>query len=223
MAAASLLESPLSAEAKCCAAGASPNATACSLLRRAVQAGYSGEGEIFDIQHLQHLAEADCGLHATVMRFAGDQNTDCLGPQGLIDVLCNGALVALPYDRDQAAGGAPCCKNGHSAHYALIVGMVTKDRGGPAADVQEESQQGLSHQRLGQQQKVQSDDRCCMFAAVHGMAAGPVCSSFASWAQSNAQLCAARPDLVAAGHWKFPPGGIPNLAGQCLVLRPPDT
>ena len=182
-----------------------------SLLQLAISSGFSKEGEVFDIEHLKQLATAGCGLEATVVSLQSAEDSAAggtasgLGPAELAAELRAGGLVALPYDRDQAGGGRPCCRGGHSAHYALLIGLATRG-GGEGGPVDGSAEGGADK---------------LVFAAVHGMAASVVVAEWADWSRSNRQLGAARPDQIKAGRWVFPVGGVPNLAGKCLLLRRP--
>jgi hypothetical protein len=109
-------------------------ATGRTLLQEAVARGFSAEGEIFTLSHLAALAMGRCGLAAEVvaLRPAGAPGGEAgLGPAALAAALAGGALLALPYDRDQAGGGGPCAKGGHSSHYALV--FAAARRGAAAA------------------------------------------------------------------------------------------
>ena len=92
-----------------------------SLLTVARDRGYTQDGEVFDIRHLQTLARdvcgLDCELHST-------RNDDHVSVRTLYrELVHHGSLWILPYDSN------PCTKQpsqlkGQGAHYGIVVGML---------------------------------------------------------------------------------------------------
>ncbi|KMZ05432.1 UPF0692 protein CG33108 [Drosophila simulans] len=101
--------------------GGSP--TADDLLKDAIDQEYTLNGELFSAQYLFKLTRkhmpgpAACQLHVGPL--------DC---KKVKELLKAGGCLLVPYDAD--VNHAPCVKNGHRAHWALIVGYLvdTQDR-----------------------------------------------------------------------------------------------
>ena len=208
-------------------------ATGRTLLQEAVARGFSAEGEIFTLSQLAALATGRCGLAAETVvlrpalrrRHAGDGGAGrqrCrpgeaeLGPVALAAALAGGALLALPYDRDQAGGGGPCAKGGYSSHYALV--FAAARRGGAAAG-RGEVDEGTEVEGSSSSS---SSEEGWAFVALHGMASGPVVARYEDWQASNAQLLAADPEQLALGRWVFPASGAPRARSHyCFATAHP--
>ena len=100
-----------------------------SILQEALQAGYSSDGEIFDIHHLCDLAARCCALDAAVVSLA---STAGAWEERLPSWLRAGGVGILPYDAE-AGSHAPCERNGHNSHYLLLLGAARR-RGAPEGD-----------------------------------------------------------------------------------------
>jgi hypothetical protein len=88
-----------------------------SLLSEAREKGYSRDGEIFDANHLQLLAENICGLKCEMASFAS------LTPSSVLSTLSSGGVLIIPYDSNSRTK-LPCKLEGRSAHYGIIVGLL---------------------------------------------------------------------------------------------------
>jgi hypothetical protein len=88
-----------------------------SLLSEAREKGYSQDGEIFDANHLQLLAENICGLKCEMASFAS------LTPSRVLSTLSNGGVLIIPYDSNSRTK-LPSKLEGRSSHYGIIVGLL---------------------------------------------------------------------------------------------------
>lgn len=120
-----------------------------SLLQRAIDAGCSAEGELFDIDAIARLAISE-GLCAVV------QNVDDLGWEGIVSVLdpghtngeTQGGLLIFPYDRGKT-GGLPEPLGGRHAHHGVVCGYALA----PAASSVSVAPSSTSNS-LGQKERV---------------------------------------------------------------------
>ena len=79
-----------------------------SILQEALQAGYSSDGELFDIHHLCDLAARCCALDAAVVSLA---STAGAWEERLPSWLRAGGVAILPYDAEPGSH-SPCERNG---------------------------------------------------------------------------------------------------------------
>ena len=204
----------MAAQAHATAGGGRPTGTAAhgcggsfaapSLLTVAQERRYSVDGEIFDVGHLCALARDVCGLDAEVVAWPDASS--------LAAALAAGHLFVAPYDRGDANYGAPVCRGGARAHYALLVGCAWRDSssgggGGVTATSVVQSTVPDPGKAVGSE---------LVLIGQHGMSTRPVAASFEEWRVSNAQLTAARSGFV--NHGAVADDG-PRLAGKCVLVR----
>ncbi|XP_014365045.2 UPF0692 protein CG33108 [Papilio machaon] len=83
--------------------------------------GYSNNGEMLSCKDMAKLAER-------VLSLAEMENITCtlkkggLYSQEIIEDLFNGAILLVPYDADY--NHSPCLRQGHTAHWALVCGII---------------------------------------------------------------------------------------------------
>ncbi|XP_063831539.1 actin maturation protease [Ostrinia nubilalis] len=83
--------------------------------------GYTYNGEMFSCKYMAKIVEK-------VFNLANIENVKCSVKIGglfspeTIEKLLEGAVLLVPYDSDR--NHTPCLKNGHTAHWALICGVI---------------------------------------------------------------------------------------------------
>lgn len=77
---------------------------------------YTLQGEMFSAENIAHLARQLLKCEATVI------SDGLTGKQEIVKALLMGTPVLVPYDAD--CNHEPCCKNGHKAHWAVLVGIA---------------------------------------------------------------------------------------------------
>jgi hypothetical protein len=95
----------------------SPEQQLPSLLGEAQERGYTNDGEIFNANHLQDLADTICGIECDML------TTLELTPKAMDKILSTGGVLILPYDSN-ARTRLPTQLLGQSAHYGVIVGLL---------------------------------------------------------------------------------------------------
>ena len=97
------------------------------LLQQAIDLDYSNNGEMFSAKWLltilnQNLpVSSACSKNpANLKAYLDDGN---LSSEYIKEKLRNHCMILVPYDSDKA-NHAPCNKNGHKAHWCLIVGYL---------------------------------------------------------------------------------------------------
>ena len=224
LAALRMARSHATARGECTAGGA--GAAACqgalSLLAVARARGYSVDGEVFDVGHLCDLARGVCGLDAAVVAWPA--------PRQLVAAFEAGHVFVVPYDRGEAEHGAPACRGGTRAHYALLVGCASRcssdsdggGSGGSSSSSSSSTDEGsptaplmvLSTAPLASEGTITDAD--IIIVGQHGMSSHPVAATFDAWRTSNAQLTAVRGGFLK--HGRISAGG-PHLAGSCILVR----
>ncbi|XP_075983269.1 actin maturation protease [Anticarsia gemmatalis] len=106
-------------------------ATPDELLSIAKLQGFTSNGEMFSCKQMAKLAEKAHSL-------AEIDNVRCLLKQGglfstdTVERLLNGAILLVPYDAD--CNHSPCLRNGHTAHWALVCGIIIVENTGIELD-----------------------------------------------------------------------------------------
>ena len=107
-----------------------------SVLRAAIERGFSSDGEVFDIHHLATLAADVCGLNATVVRVDADSSNGGANSgatataaatrlgAGLAAWVASGGLAVVPYDKHEA-NHMPVHRGGKMAHYLIVHGTAS--------------------------------------------------------------------------------------------------
>ncbi|XP_026763564.2 UPF0692 protein CG33108 [Galleria mellonella] len=92
--------------------------------------GYSSNGEMFSCKNMLRLAEKVFNLAEINNKF----NLQCGGlfSEITIEKLLNGAVLLVPYDAD--FNHSPCLKLGHTAHWALVCGVIIVNNPGNTYD-----------------------------------------------------------------------------------------
>ena len=167
-----------------------------SILQEALQAGYSSDGELFDIHHLCDLAARCCALDAAVVSLA---STAGAWEERLPSWLRVGGVAILPYDAEPGSH-SPCERNGHSSHYLLLGTARAAARRGRRRRVRGRCDDG---------------DGDALFVGLHGLSSRPLVASAAELRDSNAQLNEVKPGQ--AGKWVVGEEGC-RLRGRVLLL-----
>lgn len=190
-----------------------------SVLQAAIERGFSSDGEVFDIHHLATLAAEVCGLQATVLLLdedadadatkaepdrpatsAGDVNRaagEVLG-RSLTHWIAGGGVAVVPYDKDDAHH-RPVLKGGHSAHYALVCGLATRDSGGDSI------------------MAAHGDAGDVLLVCIHGLSRRPLVLTPSELAASNKQLLTMKRSANSK-KWVVGSAGV-RLARRVLLLR----
>ncbi|KAK7788333.1 hypothetical protein R5R35_013965 [Gryllus longicercus] len=90
------------------------------LLQEARNRGFTNHGEMFSVDNMASLAREVLGSHCKEVEVLPEglrQDSDYV-----LHHLMLGSLLLIPYDAD--ANHAPCCRRGHKAHWALVVGVI---------------------------------------------------------------------------------------------------
>ena len=188
------------------------------LLQKAIDRGFSRDGELFAIDQLAFLInESGSQLEANVF--------PC-GAKKLREVLHSGHLVVVPYDRDK--NEQPCQRSGRSAHYGLVFGLADPLHSPSKEHIRLEEGcyfcgGGLSEAESLSQDVIEAWKACCespdedeiQVLLWQGMSDQPLLTAWKALQASNAQLCTLpemfqRDDAVA--------GSVPRLSGRMLVL-----
>ncbi|KAJ2953074.1 hypothetical protein O0L34_g635 [Tuta absoluta] len=85
------------------------------------QEGYTSNGEMLSCKNMLKLADKVLNL-AEIQNVKFDLKTGGLFDDGIIKKLLNGACLLVPYDAD--CNHSPCLKQGHTAHWALVCGVL---------------------------------------------------------------------------------------------------
>lgn len=165
-----------------------------TILPKAIESGFTADGEMFDIQNMHSLLcmyrdELMLPVDITVSSSDMIANND-----KIIEIFDNQTeyfpLILLPYDRDQC-GNVPGLFTGKKAHWAVIVGYICVDV--------------TSHLEL---------------VGYQGMSDGPVIASSSLWLASNEQLYTAKDTSKgSANKWKIDPVNGPLLKQKCLLFN----
>jgi hypothetical protein len=92
------------------------------LMKRAIEKGFSKDGEIFDIHNLAGLCEDVVGVKCVVRHF--EEVTSGTEFCSSVDAFAESEnLVILPYDKGSGSG-YPELKHGLFAHYCILVGVA---------------------------------------------------------------------------------------------------
>ncbi|CAG4931051.1 unnamed protein product [Parnassius apollo] len=83
--------------------------------------GYSNNGEMLSCKDMAKLAEKAFSL-AEVDNISCTLKKDGLFSHETIQNLLNGAILLVPYDADY--NHSPCLRKGHTAHWALVCGII---------------------------------------------------------------------------------------------------
>mmetsp|Transcript_624 Transcript_624/g.1057 ORF Transcript_624/g.1057 Transcript_624/m.1057 type:complete len:402 (+) Transcript_624:4696-5901(+) len=135
-----------------------------SLLDVAIERGFTTDGEMFDIDRLCTLLTITSDLAAKVC--ATSTST-------ILRTLHEGKLIIFPYDRG-LGDSAPSVREGHGAHYCVIVGYAVKKNTRPFSLVS-------VHSEPQHQQDI-------FLIAQHGMGKSYIFAPIEQWIASNKQL-----------------------------------
>nr|XP_021194925.2 LOW QUALITY PROTEIN: UPF0692 protein CG33108 [Helicoverpa armigera] len=91
------------------------------LLSIAKLEGFTSNGEMFSCKQMVKLAEKAFSL-AEVDNLRCNLKRGGLFSSETIERLINGAVLLVPYDAD--CNHSPCLRNGHTAHWALVCGVI---------------------------------------------------------------------------------------------------
>ncbi|XP_031619970.1 UPF0692 protein CG33108 [Contarinia nasturtii] len=94
------------------------------ILELAKRKRFTNHGEIFSVKYLKELAQLvfdSINYPVSIECFAGELNCDRIKTE-----LMNGACLLVAYDSD--FNHAPCLKNGHKAHWTVIIGCLIDDQ-----------------------------------------------------------------------------------------------
>ena len=76
----------------------------------------SKQGEMFSVDYMLRTAKSQLQCRGKVA------NVDSMGLKTLLETLLKSRAILLPYDADK--NHSPCLKNGHKAHWCLLVGFA---------------------------------------------------------------------------------------------------
>ncbi|CAF4797867.1 unnamed protein product [Pieris macdunnoughi] len=93
------------------------------LLNIVIAEGYSNNGEMFSCQNMVQLVEKV--LNLSKKNNASFHLRHGLYSKEIILELLNGATLLVAYDAD--CNHSPCLRNGHTAHWALVCGIIIID------------------------------------------------------------------------------------------------
>ncbi|EYC27035.1 hypothetical protein Y032_0009g484 [Ancylostoma ceylanicum] len=167
----------------------------CDIFKMAEKLGFTAQGEIFSADWLRELACTLFPVEAEVLELPN--------PNKMIGLMLSGCAVLVPYDCDK--NHEPALRNGHGAHWAILVGFLI-------VDVNLESLQSASSDVV-----VTNDGTFYVFA-YHGKSKHIALWSYSDLRQSCNQLYEAgpkrqHPDFV------IPQDGLTHLRGKCVCLR----
>lgn len=90
------------------------------LLQEARSRRFTNHGEMFSVENMASLAHDVLGPHCREIEVLTDGLSQNNGY--VLHSLLLGSLLLVPYDAD--ANHTPCCRRGHKAHWALVVGVI---------------------------------------------------------------------------------------------------
>ena len=170
-----------------------------SVLRAAIEKGFSSDGEVFDIHDLAQLAADVCGLASDVVMLGEEAAAAAQArtfARGVGEWLADGGLAIMAYDKDEA-NHAPALRGGLNAHYLVIVGVAAPSA---AQDDEEEPEPP----RL---------------VCLHGLSKRPLVLTAEELLASNRQLNEMKGG-VNSRKWVLREGGV-RLSRRLLLLAPP--
>lgn len=193
-----------------------------TLVRVAVDRGYTAQGEMFSVADMGRLAQETLGCQTELLRSGlGGPNRDLV-----LNHLIAGHPLLIPYDED--FNHEPCKRKGHKAHWAVSAGVLLGVQAVPGLGYAEDPElPGLFH-------PVPSTP-CHPPPLPKESTSGAIfllCKQGKSWhyqlwdydqvQESNLQLTDFSPSRAADGLvYVVPPGGVQaGLCGQALLLRP---
>ncbi|XP_053613718.1 actin maturation protease [Plodia interpunctella] len=91
------------------------------LLNIAKTEGYTNNGEMFSCKNMMKLTEKILYL-AEISNVKYNLKNSGLCSKEIIEKLLEGAVLLVPYDAD--FNHSPCLKKGHTAHWALVCGVI---------------------------------------------------------------------------------------------------
>ncbi|KAL4710214.1 hypothetical protein ACJJTC_005387 [Scirpophaga incertulas] len=98
--------------------------TADDIMKISKEEGYTNNGEMLSCKHMSMLAAKVFGL-AKFNKIQCSLGIDGLNNSDVIEKLLNGAILLVPYDAD--FNHSPCLKKGHTAHWAIVCGILIVD------------------------------------------------------------------------------------------------
>ncbi|KIH64790.1 hypothetical protein ANCDUO_04896 [Ancylostoma duodenale] len=125
----------------------------------------------------------------------------------LVSLMMSGCAVMVPYDCDK--NHEPALRNGHGAHWAVLVGFLI-------VDVNLETLQHASCD------VVVSDDNVFYVFAYHGKSKHMALWSYSGLQQSCSQLYESGPNRQPP-EYVIPEDGLTQLRGKCVCLRNTNT
>ncbi|KAL0269514.1 UNVERIFIED_CONTAM: hypothetical protein PYX00_007219 [Menopon gallinae] len=98
------------------------------LFEEALAHGYTTQGEMYSCRNMARLIQKTTEFSTFIIEGGITSHLDCI-----LSCLTNKGFMLVPYDADR--NHAPCCKKGHSAHWAVISGVVVFARSEEPGDV----------------------------------------------------------------------------------------
>uniref|UniRef100_A0A8C5JY25 Actin maturation protease n=2 Tax=Jaculus jaculus TaxID=51337 RepID=A0A8C5JY25_JACJA len=193
-----------------------------TLVRVAMERGYTMQGEMFSVADMGKLAQETLGCQAELLCGGlGGPNRDCV-----LKHLIAGQPLLVPYDEDH--NHAPCQKKGHKAHWAVSAGVLLGVRSVPSSGYVEDSQlPGLFHPVPGrpcQPPPLPEEDSpgTVFLLSKQGKSWHYQLWDYEQVRDSNLQLTDFSPARAADGRvYVVPAGGVQaGLCGQALLLSP---
>lgn len=196
------------------------------LLQTLLDSERSVDGELYDIDDLSWLINhffASDGITASVRQFgsSGASGVDfnklhsMYAPKATV-VHCGSArktstdeIVLLPYDRD-SSGDVPGSFSGMKAHYAVVVGVSSREKDDRRRNDAEEDLSG----KFDNNGVAASHNNHMLLVCLQGLSKRPVIDYYSNWLVSNEQLNR-RSDMTSCDATKR---GSIKLKGKCIVM-----
>ncbi|KAJ1351265.1 hypothetical protein KIN20_007245 [Parelaphostrongylus tenuis] len=156
--------------------------------------GLTASGEMFSSQWLCQLASSLWPLYSEVTSFPS--------PTTLVEWMESGCAMLIPYDCDK--NHEPTLRNGHGAHWCLLVGFLYVD-------------DTLTDLRPASAVMTVDDENAFYVFAYHGKSKHMGLWSYSDLRQSSLQLFEVGAQRSSA-EYILPSDGLSQLRGKCVIL-----
>lgn len=155
------------------------------ILKVAKASGYSNKGEMFSAKNMHNLLnEITDSLNCKKYEF--EYCKDLLTADRVIDSLVKGSMMLVPYDCDK--NHSPCLKKGHSAHWAIVNGILTR--------------------KISKKSQEMYDLDNTYVTAKHGKSLHLAVWKLRALEESNGNLCEVSKERIEEGSYVLPEGGL---------------
>lgn len=104
------------------------------IFNEAKKQGFTLQGEIFSATWLATLAKSTLSCESSVLEIQPSKEGYISSLNLILKVLLKSKPILFPYDCDK--NHTPCKKNGHSAHWAILIGfLIVKHENTPPTDI----------------------------------------------------------------------------------------